>query len=263
MAIRTIRFRHGSDVRWGVVEGEQIRPIDGDFATTGDFVRYAVPHLRDGTSQFSEALGLDTVAAEAPITANQQFLCQAINYRSHMHESGIDPVGSPFNVFFRKASSCLAPANSDIVRPAHVECLDYEVEIGLVFARDVEGPETVTPDNLHEFVAGLVVVDDVSARDVQLPEMQFYKGKSYRTFGPVGPYLTLVDAAELARFDELVLRLWVNDELRQSSPAADMVHKPVATLNELFALQDVRAGDLLATGTPGGCALQSPTGRRS
>ncbi len=98
-----------------------------------------------------------------------------------------------------------------------------------MFARDIVGPEpeAVTLSNLHEFVAALVLVNDVSARDVQLPEMQFYKGKSYRTFGPTGPYLTLVDAGELARFDDLVLRLWVNDELRQSSPARDMVHKPV------------------------------------
>lgn len=260
MAIKAIRFRNGGDLHWGVVDGDHVKPIDGDFATTGDFVRHAIPHLRAGTSRFAAPLALADVDVEAPITANQQFLCQAINYHSHMRESGIDPAGSPFNIFFTKAPSCLAPPDTDIVRPPHVACLDYEVEIGLVFARDVTGPEpeTVTAANLHEYVAALVLVNDVSARDVQLPEMQFYKGKSYRTFGPTGPYLTLVDAAELARFDELVLRLWVNEELRQSSPAADMVHKPVATLNELFSVQDVNAGDLLATGTPGGCALQSP-----
>lgn len=260
MAIKTIRFRNGDNVHWGMVDGERVQPIEGEFPTTGDFVRHAVPHLRAGTATLGAPLALAAVDVEAPITANQQFLCQAINYHSHMRESGIDPAGSPFNIFFTKAPSCLAPADTNIVRPPHVECLDYEVEIGLVFARDVLGPdpETVTAANLHEYVAGLVLVNDVSARDVQLPEMQFYKGKSYRTFGPAGPYLTIVDAAELARFDELVLRLWVNEELRQSSPAADMVHKPVATLNELFSVQDVRAGDLLATGTPGGCALQSP-----
>ena len=260
MAIKIVRYRNGNTLRWGLVEDASVRPIDGEYPTTGDFVRYAIPHLRDGTTNFAAPVALAEIDIESPITTNQQFLCQAINYHSHMKESGIDPAGSPFNILFRKASSCLSPPNTNIVRPPHVECLDYEVEIGLVFARDVVGREAavVTETNLHEFVAALVLVDDVSARDVQLPEMQFYKGKSYRTFGPVGPYLTIVDAVELARFDELVLRLWVNDELRQSSPARDMVHKPVATLNELFALQDVQAGDLLATGTPGGCALQSP-----
>lgn len=260
MATKIIRFRNGGALHWGVVEGDSVRPIDGDFPTTGDFVRYAIPHLRDGSTRFGDTIALADVDIEAPITANQQFLCQAVNYHSHMKESGMDPIGSPFNIFFRKASSCIARPDTNIVRPPHVQCLDYEVEIGLVFARDVVGPEPefVSLANLHEFVAGLVLVNDVSARDVQLPEMQFYKGKSYRTFGPTGPYLTLVDATELARFDELMLRLWVNDEIRQSSPARDMVHKPVATLNELFSVQDIQAGDLLATGTPGGCALQSP-----
>jgi len=258
MSIQIVRYRNGDRVRWGVVDGVQVRPIQGEFATTGDFVRYATPHLRAGTTVFDRSVALADVDVESPVTANQQFICQAINYYGHMQESGIDPAGSPFNIFFRKASSCIVPGDSNIVRPEHVRCLDYEIEIGLVFARDVSGAETVTSANLHEFVAGLVIVNDISARDVQLPEMQFYKGKSYRTFGPVGPYLTFLDVSELARFDELVLRLWVNDELRQSSPASDMVHKPVPTLNELFAVQDVQAGDLLATGTPGGCALQSP-----
>ena len=103
-----------------------------------------------------------------------------------------------------------------------------------------------------------MIFNDISARDIQLPEMQFYKGKSYRTFGPAGPFLTLVDAGDLARFPELRLQLSVNGEARQNSLASDMVHKPPATLTELSALQNWRAGDLLATGTPGGCALQAP-----
>lgn len=175
-----------------------------------------------------------------------------------MKESGFDPKTNPFNIFFRKASSCLAPADTDIVSPSHVEFLDYEVEIGLVLSCDVDGPVAVDEGNLADYVGGLVLVNDVSARDVQIPEMQFYKGKSYRTFGPTGPFLTLVSAEELARFDELRLRLDVNGETRQNSLASDMVHKPSPTLTELSGLQDWEAGDMLATGTPGGCALQAP-----
>ena len=259
MSINVIHYRHAGDEAWGVVRDGRIAPLAGRFATTGDF-------LRDGAAAARSwaAGGAAGVLAEAqvellsPITRNQQFVCQGINYRSHMRESGLDPDAASFTMIFRKASSCLAPSNTDIVRPAHVALLDYEVEIGLVVGTALTAPRRVTPETLHEVVAALVVVNDVSARDVQLPQTQFYKGKSYRTFGPVGPYLTLVDAADLARFPELHLRLTVNDEVRQDSLASDMVYTPAPTLTELSALQDLFPGDLIATGTPGGCAMQAP-----
>ncbi|MBT8451342.1 MAG: fumarylacetoacetate hydrolase family protein [Deltaproteobacteria bacterium] len=258
MATNVIRYRHAGETRWGVVEGATVKPIAGEFATTRDFMLRGVERLRSGDGLEHSGPPLSEVEVLCPITEDRQFLCQAVNYGTHMRESGLDPDASPFNIFFRKASSCLAPADSDIVKPAHVEFLDYEVEIGLVFSRDVSGPTEVRADNLHEHVGALVLLNDVSARDVQLPEMQFYKGKSYRTFGPAGPYLTLVTREDLARFDALRLELSVNGQTRQSSLASDMVHKPPATLTELSSFQNWEAGDILATGTPGGCALRAP-----
>ena len=258
MAVNVVRYREGERVAWGVVAGDRISPIDGEFETTRDFMLHGAERARAGAAEAAGSVALSDVEILSPITPDRQFLCQAINYHSHMRESGFDPASNPFNIFFRKASSCLAPANTDIVKPDHVEFLDYEVEIGLVFSRDVNEPVHVGPDDLSHYVGALVLLDDVSARDVQLPETQFYKGKSYRTFGPAGPYLTLVSADELRRFDALRLRLSVNGEVRQDSLASDMVHRPPETLTELSALQDWEAGDVLATGTPGGCALQAP-----
>ena len=258
MATHVVRFRRDGSIRWGVVNGERVTPLAAELATTRDFMREGAALVRSGRGLTAETVALRDVEVLCQITTDRQFLCQAVNYYSHMKESGFDPAKNPFNIFFTKAPSCLAPATTDIACPAHVEFLDYEAEIGLVFASDVSAPVNVTAANLHELVGALVIVNDVSARDIQLPEMQFYKGKSYRTFGPTGPYLTLVDAGDLARFSELRLQLSVNGELRQSSLASDMVHKPAPTLTELSALQSWQAGDLLATGTPGGCALQAP-----
>ena len=258
MPVNVIRYRRDGAIRWGVVDRDRVTPIEGEYPTTRDFMLAGAARARAMGGADAGAFALGDAEVLCPVTTDRQFICQAVNYYSHMRESGFDPAKNPFNIFFRKASSCLAPATTDIVCPAHVEFLDYETEIGLVLAGDVSGPVTVTAANLHEYVGGLVVVNDVSARDIQLPEMQFYKGKSYRTFGPVGPYLTLVGADDLARFDQLHLRLTVNGEVRQDSLASDMVHRPPATLTELSALQDWQAGDLVATGTPGGCALQAP-----
>jgi 2,4-didehydro-3-deoxy-L-rhamnonate hydrolase len=259
MAVNVIHYRHAGEVAWGVARAGRIAPLAGRFATTGDFLRDGAAAARAlAASGTPGGLAETDVEILSPVTRNQQFLCQGINYRSHMRESGLDPDRAAFNMIFRKASSCIAPPHTDVVRPAHVTLLDYEVEIGLVLGAELTGPRHITADRLAEVVAALVLVNDVSARDVQLPQVQFYKGKSYRTFGPVGPYLTLVDAADLARFAELRLRLWVNDAVRQDSLASDMVHLPAPTLSELSGLQDLFPGDLIATGTPGGCALRAP-----
>jgi len=80
-----------------------------------------------------------------------------------------------------------------------------------------------TPLLVSEYVAGLVVTNDVSARDLQLPKTQFYEAKSYPTFTPVGPRLVLLEPGDWARFGDLCLRLWVNGEVRQDSTVADML----------------------------------------
>ena len=122
----------------------------------------------------------------------------------------MDPDVKKFNMIFTKATSCIVPADSTLAKPKEVRFLDYEIELGLVLKRDITSRETVTEENLHEYLAGAVVVNDYSARDIQIPQMQLYKGKSYRTFGPVGPYLCLLERQDLPKLKELVLTLTVN-----------------------------------------------------
>jgi 2-keto-4-pentenoate hydratase/2-oxohepta-3-ene-1,7-dioic acid hydratase in catechol pathway len=145
------------------------------------------------------------------------------------------------------------------VKPANVRFLDYEIELGLVFRRDITGPVTVTAANLWDFIAGLVIVNDYSARDVQIPQTQFYKGKSFRTFGPVGPWLCLLEPADIGRIGDLQLTLTVNGSVRQKDSTRNLVYGPAETLTELSSVHDFSAGDLLATGTPSGCALSVPS----
>ena len=93
---------------------------------------------------------------------------------------------------------------------------------------------------------------------MQLPKTQFYEGKSYPTFTPVGPTLVLLDADELKRFTDLRLRLSVNGELRQDRTVADMIYLPVQALQALTRFQRLDPGDLVLTGTPVGTALSAP-----
>jgi 2-keto-4-pentenoate hydratase/2-oxohepta-3-ene-1,7-dioic acid hydratase in catechol pathway len=193
----------------------------------------------------------------SPVTAPARVVAQAVNYRSHASESGFDPDKVP-PVFFRKSSHSLTDPAGDIIRPPGVRFLDYEVELGLVIGADLPVGTTVTPDTLHRYVAGLVVANDVSARQIQLIKTQFYESKSYPTFTPAGPWLALAGAADLARIGSLRLTLSVNGEIRQDAMATDMIVTPARALTALSRFQPLAPGDLLLTGTPGGTALKAP-----
>ena len=160
---------------------------------------------------------------------------------------------------FRKSSASITGPHDDIVKPSHVGLLDYEVEIGLVIGRDVPVGTTISDSALSDYVAGLVVTNDVSARDIQLPQTQFYEAKSYPSFTPTGPTLVLLSAEELQRFGDLRLQLRVNGQLRQNKLVdGDMIYPPVQALQSLTRFQDLAAGDLILTGTPVGTALSAP-----
>ena len=260
MALHILHYLHHGRAQWGVVANGAITPIPGEFKSTAEFIeanpveRLVV--LSGPTIPESEVRWL------SPVTINQQFICQGANYRQHMIESGMDPDVKKFNMIFTKATSCIVPADSTVVKPNEVRFLDYEIELGLVLKRDITSRETVTDENLHDYIAGAVIVNDYSARDIQIPQMQFYKGKSYRTFGPVGPYLCLLEREDIPKLKELVLTLTVNGTVRQNDSTAGLVYGPAETLTELSGVQDLRTGDLLATGTPSGCALSVPSPER-
>jgi 2-keto-4-pentenoate hydratase/2-oxohepta-3-ene-1,7-dioic acid hydratase in catechol pathway len=193
----------------------------------------------------------------SPVTAPARVVAQMVNYRSHALDSGLDPDTVP-PAFFRKTSHSITGPAGDIIRPAGVGFLDSEVEPGLVIGAGLPAGTTVTGTSLARYVAGLVVANDVSARQIQLTKTQFYEAKSYPTFTPVGPWLTLTDAAGLARLDSLRLTLSVNGQVRQDSTAADMIVRPAQALTLLSRFQPMAPGDLLLTGTPGGTALTAP-----
>jgi 2-keto-4-pentenoate hydratase/2-oxohepta-3-ene-1,7-dioic acid hydratase in catechol pathway len=240
---------------WWVHTQSGAARIDTTATTTGEL-------LADRTAIALAVSNPDTVPIDSldllsPVTTPCRVVAQMTNFVSHVTDSGMNPKTVPLT-FFRKASGSIGGPFDDIIKPDHVTLLDYEVEIGLVMARDMPVGSSVTHANLADYIAGLVITNDVSARDVQLPKTQFYEGKSYPTFTPVGPRLVLLEAEELRRFNDLRLQLWVNGEIRQNMTVADMIYPPVQALQTLARFQHLSAGDLVLTGTPGGTALSAP-----
>jgi 2-keto-4-pentenoate hydratase/2-oxohepta-3-ene-1,7-dioic acid hydratase in catechol pathway len=230
--------------------------VDAELASTAELLTEGLDAVRAAASATSGGVPADRLPLRSPVTTPCRVVAQAVNYRSHARESGFGE--DPPAVFFRKSSASVSGPTDDIVRPAHVRLLDYEVELGLVMGRGLAVGTVVTDADLPGYAAGLVMSNDVSARDVQLEKGQFYESKSYPTFTPTGPRLVLLDEEDFTRLSALRLRLWVNGALRQDGTVGDMVNRPAVALSQLAMFQPLAPGDLVLTGTPGGTALQAP-----
>jgi 2-keto-4-pentenoate hydratase/2-oxohepta-3-ene-1,7-dioic acid hydratase in catechol pathway len=241
---------------WWVQTPTGAAPITTSASSTAELL--ADRRAIDAAGAGGGAVAIEELRLLSPVTAPCRVIAQMTNFESHVRDSGMDPKTVPLT-FFRKSSASISGPFDDVVRPAHVNLLDYEVEIGLVIGRDIPVGTTITDANLAEYIAGLTITNDVSARDVQLPQTQFYEAKSYPTFTPVGPVLLLVDSAGLARFGDLRLRLSVSGDERQNALVdGDMLFRPLQALQSLTRFQDLAAGDLILTGTPAGTALTAP-----
>ncbi|MFE1171888.1 fumarylacetoacetate hydrolase family protein [Streptomyces sp. NPDC058773] len=240
---------------WWVVRGDRAVPVPTKAVTTAEILadRTAVG---EAARSPEEGVPVAELTPLSPVTNPCRVVAQMVNYRSHARDSGFTGAIPP--TFFRKASASLSGPEDAIVRPAHVKLLDYEVELGLVIGAPLPVGTVVGEEGLPAFVAGLVVANDVSARDVQLTKTQFYESKSYPTFTPTGPYLALLDAVDFTRLLDLRLKLSVNRVPRQDRTLADMIVHPAQALTLLARFQPLGPGDLLLTGTPGGTALKAP-----
>ncbi len=253
-----VRYRDGEQVRWGELDGEppvqpddivNVLPLAIEAATTADFI--AAVDLAARPTGSAVQISADQLLS--PITPDASIFAQGLNYQAHAAEAQHAKRRS--NLIFSKASSSLTGPFGDIERPAEVQLLDYEVEFGIVLRRDLGQRDQVSDEIIGDAVAGVVLCNDVSARDTMFGTsfLQWFRGKSYRTFCPAGPVLWLLDREEVAEaLRHLEIKLWVNGELRQSASSDQLIYGPAETLSYIASSMDMRRGDLLLTGTPGG-----------
>ncbi|MFE9790036.1 fumarylacetoacetate hydrolase family protein [Nocardia salmonicida] len=249
MSTSVIRTAEG----WWRLDGDRAARIDTPAVTTAQL-------LADRSAITAAAADTDaaTLSPLSPVTAPCRVVAQLLNYRSHARDVGADPKTLQ-PTFFRKSSASISGPHDPITPPADVTLVDYEIELGAVIGADIPLGTVVTDENVGEFVAGLVVVNDISAREVQLTRTQVYESKSYPTFTPVGPRLVLLDRDELAHIPRLRMTLRVNDEVRQDHIIGDdLITPPAQALTRLARFQNMAPGDLLLTGTPIGTAISAP-----
>ncbi len=254
-----VKYQQNNQVVWGVKNGDQVSPLKKQPNTLADLISQQNQYLATDNLA-TDTLAFDTLDLLAPISKPTQVICQGLNYASHRAEAALQAT-SKGNVMFSKADSSITGAKSSIIRPLDCYCLDYEIELGLIIKKDITEPATVTEDNLHEYVAGLVLANDMSPRDLQYKDdyRQWFKAKSCRTMLPLGPVLYLPSKDDFKQLYSLQLKLWVNEELRQDASTAQMIFKPATTLTEISSFMNLSTGDLILTGTPGGVIVKAPS----
>ena len=185
----------------------------------------------------------------APLTGIGQFVAIGLNYRKHAEEAGLEIPKEP--VVFNKATSSISGPNDDVILPDESVAGDWEVELGFIMGRMAS---KVSVADALSYVAGYCLANDVSERDWQTKRgNQWGKGKSFPTFGPIGPWLVTTD--ELPNPQTIPLELKVNGETKQSSTTADMIFNIAEIVSYLSKFMTLMPGDLVITGTPSGVGL--------
>jgi 2-keto-4-pentenoate hydratase/2-oxohepta-3-ene-1,7-dioic acid hydratase in catechol pathway len=233
----------------GIVDGEEILDLSSTAAPAEPAA--ALAELGRG--------GLEELAADAPRVPlaevellaparPRKYLAIALNYADHIAEMGMDAPEVP--VFFNKQVTCVTGPDSEVHMPKVSTLLDYEAELALVIGKRCRH---VPVERAHEVIAGYTCANDLSVRDWQGRAQTMTIGKSFDTHGPLGPWL--VTPEEIGDPQDLRVRCYVNDELRQDASTAEMVFdcfQQVSHLSEAFTLEP---GDVIATGTPAGVGI--------
>ena len=229
--MRIARFEHNGKTSYGLVEGESVTPIDG-----GPF----------GSRRPSGArLPLAGVRLLSPVVPNQM-LAVALNYPSHLGERP----ASPRPEIFVKANCTLANPGDDIILPAGAERVDYEGELVVVIGRRCK---KVTVEEALSYVLGYTCGNDVSARDWQRGDQQWFRGKSCDTFGPIGPWI--VDGLDPANLN---LCTTLNGEEVQRCNTGEMINSVAETISFISQVATLQPGDVIFTGTSGRPRALSP-----
>jgi 2-keto-4-pentenoate hydratase/2-oxohepta-3-ene-1,7-dioic acid hydratase in catechol pathway len=177
-----------------------------------------------------------------------------MNYKSHIEEQdGRFPLKP---VLFAKATSCVIKDGDYIIYPPEIRELDYEVELAAVIGKKAKD---IKEDDAADKIYGYTIFNDITARDLQKNDWQWYRAKSFDTFGPMGP--AIVKKEDFGDPQNIGLRSYVNGELRQDGNTADMIFGVYELISYISRSITLYPGDLISTGTPSGVGLFTGGGK--
>jgi 2-keto-4-pentenoate hydratase/2-oxohepta-3-ene-1,7-dioic acid hydratase in catechol pathway len=192
--------------------------------------------------------GLGEVRLCAPIPRPPKLICLGRNYRDHIEEQGAKPPEKP--LLFAKASTAVTDPGQPIIIPKGSTKIDFEGELALVIGRPLKNPGR---EEAGEAIFGYTCLNDVTDREAQFGDKQWFRGKSMDTFAPMGPWIVTSD--EIGDALDLRLTTKVNSEIMQSESTDKLIFTPVDIICYAARTMTLEPGDVISTGTPGGVGV--------
>jgi 2-keto-4-pentenoate hydratase/2-oxohepta-3-ene-1,7-dioic acid hydratase in catechol pathway len=257
--MRLVTYRDERGLHVGALRDTIVVPLDSVAPEMLALIDGGAPALEAARAALEAGRGarrLAEVRLLAPIPRpRQDVICLGMNYVAHAIESdrarGREPKLPEYPVFFTKAVTSVCGPDDDIpLDPRVTTQLDYEVELAFIIGR---AGKDISAADAPGYIFGYTILNDVSARDLQMRHQQFIKGKSLDRTCPLGPWIVTAD--EIPDPAALGLRLRVNGELRQDSTVADLIFN-IPTIIEFLSLgQTLEPGVIVSTGTPSGVGM--------
>ncbi len=248
--VKIIRYRHNGKEDLGFLVDGYIAPFR-EFGLP-QYIEYPLntealdlDNIRNLPIDEYLRLDIEEVDIMQPIKFPGKIICLGLNYRSHVEEGGRE-VPNDIVIFLKPRTSIIGPYE-EVKVPNIVKKLDYEGELAVVIGKK---GRFIDEESAYEHVLGYMILNDLSARDYQFRDGQWTRGKGFDGFAPIGPWIVTRD--EIGEPNDLRIRTWVNDELRQDGNTGDMIFKVPEIIHKISLVMTLEPGDIISTGTPAG-----------
>lgn len=225
--MRFCRFSHKGHIHWGLLEGENIKPMS------------TLPFIE--TKFNGESIPLKEVKLLAPAEPSK-IVCLGLNYADHAREFKLEVPEEPI-IFIKPPTTVIGP-EEEIIIPRSTKRVDYEAELAIVIGKEAYN---VKEEKAFEYIFGYTCANDVTARDLQKKDVQWTRSKSFNTFCPLGPWIeTDLDPSNLS------IKLLLNGEIKQNSNTSNLIFKIPYIVAFISSIMTLFPGDVILTGTPSG-----------
>lgn len=233
--MKFLRFKSDEEIKTGYMDDDKVVELEGDIL---DYFNADISKIKE---DIVKTHSLDDIEIIKPVDPSK-VVCVGLNYKDHADELEMALPDHP--IIFIKPSSAVIGPNENIVNPPVSKQVDYEAELGVVIGKDCKNASV---EEAGDFIFGYTIVNDVTARDLQEYDDQWTRSKSYDTFCPIGPVIDTEFVAE-----DKKIQSFVNGEIRQDSNISNMIFSPFELVSFMSQVMTLKAGDVIATGTPPG-----------
>ena len=233
--MKFLRFKINEEIKTGYLDDDKVVELEGDIL---DYFNADIGKIKEDIVKTHLVEDIEIIKPVNP----SKVVCVGLNYKDHADELEMALPDHP--IIFIKPSSAVIGPNENIINPPESNQVDYEAELGVVIGKDCRNVSTEEAD---DYIYGYTIVNDVTARDLQEYDDQWTRSKSYDTFCPIGPVIDNEFYPE-----DKIIQSFVNGEIRQDSNISNMIFSPFELVSFMSHVMTLKAGDVIATGTPPG-----------